>query len=97
MAVVEVAPDRVRVRRPEEGEDFIICTNRFIHPEMQDMEKQKARYESNWDTLLRYTTIYNALKQHKAKINVESAREILSNHSGYVCSHQEKIKLGTLW
>ena len=97
MAVVEAAPDKVRVRRPEEGEDFVICTNHFVHPEMQGMENQRARYESNWDTLPRYTTIYNAIKQHNAKIDVENAREILSNHSGYVCSHQEKIKLGTLW
>jgi len=97
MAVVEAAPERVRVRRPEEGEDFIICTNHFLHAEMQDMEDQKARYESNWDTLPRYKTIYNALEQHKAKTDVESAQKILSNHSGYVCSHQEKIKLGTLW
>jgi hypothetical protein len=45
----------------------------------------------------RYTTIYDALKQHNGKIDIKSAEEILSNHNGYVCSHQEKIELGTLW
>jgi predicted choloylglycine hydrolase len=97
MAVVETAPDRVRVRRPEEGGNFIICTNHFVHSEMQDSEDQEARHESNWDTLPRYATMHNILKQHNAKIDVENAQEILSNHSGYICSHQEKIKLGTLW
>lgn len=94
MAVVEVSPDRIRIRRPEGDDDFIVCTNHFVHPEMAKMEDVKARC---WDSMPRYTTIYNALKQNKGKINVEAAKKVLSNHSGYVCSHQEKIKLGTLW
>jgi hypothetical protein len=64
---------------------------------MQDVEDQKERSASNWDTIPRYTTIRNALKHQKGKINIENAKEILANHSGYVCSHQEKIKLGTIW
>lgn len=94
MAVVEASPDRVRVRRPEEGDSFIVCTNHFLHPEMLEMEKQKERC---WDSMPRYTTIYNALKQQDGKIDVKTAQKILSNHTGYVCSHQKNIKLGTLW
>lgn len=97
IAVVEASPEKVRIRRPENGDNFIVCTNHFIHPEMQDMEDQKARSRSNWDTLSRYKTIYNVLKEHNGEIDPEIAQRILSNHSGYVCSHQQKIKLGTIW
>jgi predicted choloylglycine hydrolase len=97
MTVVEASPERVRVRRPENDNNFIVCTNHFVHPEMQVMEDQKERSASNWDTIPRYTTICDALKHLKGKIDVESAKKILANHSGYVCSHQEKIKLGTIW
>lgn len=97
MAVVEASPERVRTRRPENDNGFIVCTNHFVHPEMQDIEDQKERSASNWDTIPRYTTICNVLKHQKGKINIENGKVILANHSGYVCSHQEKIKLGTIW
>jgi predicted choloylglycine hydrolase len=97
MAVVEASADRVKVRKPEEGDSFIVCTNHFVHPEMQDREDQKERSGSNWDSVPRYATIYNTLKKQRGKIDVKEAQRILSNHSGYVCSHQKRIKLGTLW
>lgn len=97
MAVIEASPDKVRARNPEEGDSFIVCTNHFLHPEMLEMEDQKERSGLNWDSVPRYTTIYDALKQHDGKIDVKTAQKILSNHSGYVCSHQKKIQLGTIW
>lgn len=97
MAVVEASPEKVRIRRPENGDSFIVCTNHFVHPEMQDMEDQKARSGSIWDTLPRYKTIYNILKEHNGKIDLGMAKTTLSNHGGYVCSHQQRIKLGTIW
>ena len=97
MVVVEASPSRVRVRRPEDGDTFIVCTNHFLHPEMLEMEDQKERTRTEWDSVPRYTTIYNVLKQHCGKIDTKTARKILSNHNGYVCSHQKNIQLGTLW
>jgi len=94
MAVVEASPNRVRARRPKEDENFIVCTNHFLHPEMLELEDTKARC---WDSVPRYETIYNLLQHQNGKIDVKAAQKILSNHSGYVCSHQEKIRLGTLW
>ncbi len=94
IAVVEVSPEKVRVRSPEDGSRFLVSTNHFLHPEMLDIENRKERC---WDSVSRYTTIYNTLKQHNGKIDVKTAQKILSNHSGYVCSHQKNIKLGTLW
>jgi predicted choloylglycine hydrolase len=94
MAVVEASPDRVRVRKPEKSNHFMVCTNHFLHPEMLEMENRKERC---WDSVPRYKTIYNALKQKDGKIDANTAQKILSNHEGYVCSHQRKIKLGTIW
>jgi len=97
LAVVEASPDKTRVRRAENGDTFMVCTNHFVHPEMQDMEDLNERARSNWDSLPRYKTISEAIKRQNGKINAETAQKILSNHSGYVCSHQDKIKLGTIW
>lgn len=90
--VVEASPERVRIRTLEDH--FIVCTNHFVHPDMQEMEDLKERETSNWDSIPRYTTIREALK---GGITVEGAQKILRVHTGYVCSHQEKIKLGTIW
>jgi hypothetical protein len=97
MAVVEASSEKVRVRKPQKGENFLVCTNHFVHPEMQDMENLSARNTSEWDSLPRYTTISNTLRECNSKITVAIVENILSDHSGYVCSHQEKIKLGTDW
>lgn len=94
MAVVEASPDKVRVRKPEEGNPFMVCTNHFMHSEMLDMENKQERPP---DSVNRFTAIYNALKQQKGKVDAKTAEKILSNHSGYVCSHVDSIQLGTLW
>jgi predicted choloylglycine hydrolase len=97
LAVVEASPDRTRIRRPEKGDSFIVCTNHFVLSEMQEMENLEDRAKSNWDTLPRYETILAMLGERRGKIDTQYAQRILSNHSGYVCSHQKKIKLSTLW
>jgi len=94
MAVVEASPDKVRVRRPEEDNNFLLCTNQFMHSEMLEMESQKERPP---DSTQRYTAIYNAIKKRSERIGVKTAQKILSDHSGFVCSHAESIQLGTLW
>jgi predicted choloylglycine hydrolase len=97
MAAVEASPEKVKVRRPRNGEPFIVCTNHFMHPEMQDRLGQKKRAVSNGDTLSRYTTIYGMLKEKEGKINVKDAEKILSDHTELVCAHQREFDLGTLW
>ncbi len=97
MAVVEASPKRTRVRKPADDDNFIVCTNHFLHPEMLDMEDQKERSRSNWDSVPRYATIYGILEKEDGQIDMETTQQILSNHTGYVCSHQQKIQLGTIW
>jgi len=94
MAVVEASPDKVMVRRPEESNHFIVCTNQFMLPEMTKMENQKERPP---DSPHRYKAIYEAIRQRSGKIDVKTAQQILSDHTGYVCSHVESVQLGTLW
>lgn len=97
MVVVEASPERVRVRKPEDKNNFIVCTNHFMHPDMLEFEDREERIRLNWDSKSRYSTIQSTLQQKNGRIDIETAEEILSNHSGYVCSHQENIKLGTIW
>lgn len=94
MAVVEASPEKVRVRR---SSTFIVTTNHFVHPDMQDAEERGERETSNWDTLPRYEMIATLLEDAQGRTDVEKARAILANHKGYVCSHQKKVSLGTLW
>jgi predicted choloylglycine hydrolase len=97
LAVVETSPTRSRVRKPEVGQNFVVCTNHFVHPDMQEIENTEERKRSNWDTLPRYAQISNALRSAGEICNLKDVQKILSDHTGYVCSHQHKIKLGTLW
>jgi len=97
MAVAEVSPDKAMIRTPEHGESFIVCTNHFVLPEMQQYEDLERRKIENWDTIPRYTAISEGMKKAGRKMNLEVAQRIMSDHTGYVCSHQNKIKLGTLW
>jgi predicted choloylglycine hydrolase len=97
MAVVETSAERVRVRRPGKGDSFIICTNHFLYPDMQEMEDMKLRATEALETLERYDAIYTALKKSGRDINVEKAQKVLSDHKGYVCCHHPEVKIGTLW
>jgi len=94
MAVVEACPEKIRVRKPEENNNFILCTNQFMHPEMKDSENVKDRPP---DSEHRYTAIYNKLRQKGGKLTLVGAQRILSDHTGYVCSHIKEIQMGTLW
>jgi predicted choloylglycine hydrolase len=95
MAVAESSPEEIMIRKPEHDENFIVCTNHFILPEMQQYEDLGRRKTDNWDTIPRYSTISEDLRKTGSKANVEAGQLIMSDHKGYVCSHQNKM--GTLW
>jgi len=97
MAVAEVSPDKAVIREQEDDDDFIVCTNHFVLPEMQQYEDLERRKAENWDTIPRYIAISEGIRKAGRKMNVEAAQRIMSDHTGYVCSHQNRIKLGTLW
>jgi predicted choloylglycine hydrolase len=97
MVVAEVSPDKVMIRKPKGGENFIVCTNHFVLSEMQQYEDLERRNRENWDTIQRYDAISEGLRKAGSKLNLEAAQKIMSDHTGYVCSHQNNMKLGTLW
>ncbi len=94
LTVVEAAPEWVRTRRPEKEENFLLCTNHFLHPEMLEVENQKERC---WDSEVRYRSIYESLKSKNGEITLDDAQKILSSHEGYVCFHDKEKGIGTLW
>jgi predicted choloylglycine hydrolase len=94
LAVVEAGPDRIRVRRPKDGNEFVVCTNHFLHSDMLELENRKER---PLDSVNRYDTIYDMLRRHDGRIDAKEAQKLLSNHDGHVCSHVNSIQLGTLW
>jgi predicted choloylglycine hydrolase len=94
LAVVEVSPSQVRVRRPENSEKFIVATNHFVHPEMKQCEIVAKR---DPDSEIRYNTMLGSLREAGGRVTENVAKRILSNHDGRVCSHMDYIKLGTLW
>jgi predicted choloylglycine hydrolase len=94
MAVVEACPSAAQVRRPENGERFIVATNHFIHPEMKQFEEVSKR---DPDSEIRYSTILRNLREVRGGVTGSIAKRILSSHEGRVCSHLDYIKLGTLW
>jgi predicted choloylglycine hydrolase len=92
MAVVEACAEKVGIRRPKN--DFIVCTNHFVH---QGMISKEDHMERPSDSVMRYITIYKALEENAKGIDVKAAQKILSDHEGKVCSHINEIRLGTLW
>ncbi len=92
MAVLEVSPSRVAVREPENG--MIFATNYFAHPEMQSLEEVANRPP---DATTRYTRLKELVSQASPHITVGRTERILADHRGFICSHIEKVKLGTLW
>jgi hypothetical protein len=61
---------------------------------MRDMENVER---IPLDSVDRYDAILSALEVHSGNISVRTAKEILSDHKGHVCSHVETVQLGTLW
>jgi hypothetical protein len=63
---------------------------------MQRYENLTLRERENSDTIPRYKAISEALLKTGKNMNIEAAQRILSDHTGYVCSHKSN-EMGTLW
>ena len=94
MAVVEASPEKVSVRAAENGRRFVVATNHYISDEMKSVENLEKRPP---DSVKRYETITRALSQNNGGLEQKAVKDILSDHSGLVCSHIDAIQLGTLW
>jgi len=92
MAALEVTTKKIHVRRP--SSDYIIITNQFQEPQMQELETLNERPP---DSPQRYNGVDRLLSLNLGKIDLEFAKKILRDHENLICSHIDFIKLGTLW
>ena len=91
MVVVESAPQKCVIRRPQEGENFIYITNQFITDEMKPFDKGGVEWSRNAER-------YNGLKENLSSIeslDLEKAKKILSDKC--VCLNLRKERFGTIW
>ena len=95
MAVIEASPQKVKVREPERGDNFVIATNNFRIPEMKGFEKEHDRNWFNSET--RFNTISDSLKNMCKTVDMSVAQEILSGKYGFVCQYDKGTKIDTLW
>lgn len=94
MAVAEVTPSSIFIRRPSIGEEFIVCTNHFVSKEMEDRQELNR---INWSkSQERYQTIQDNLRR-STQIDIEKAKGIMSNSEGHVCLNLKEEKFGTLY
>jgi len=92
MAALEVTTNETHVRQP--SSDYIIITNQFQDPKMQELETLNERPP---DSSQRYNGANRLLSSQLGNIDLEFAKKILRDHESLICSHIEFIKLGTLW
>lgn len=91
IAVVESAPQKSYVRRPEKNESFIYITNAFESKAMQPYDHGGVAWSKSTE---RYNSLKNSLTSVK-EMDLEKAKEILSDKC--VCLNLKKEKFGTIW
>ncbi len=92
MAVLESNCKKSVVIKPKPGENFMVSTNHFISPEMQQYQDDVEDFRS----MDRYHNAYAALKSSK-NYSVELAQDILSGKHGFMCQYDRSKGLDTVW
>jgi len=90
-AVVESAPQKSIVRKPEKGENFIFITNQFVTPEMAPFDRGGVAWSKSGER-------FNALQKHlegNGPVTLQTVKDILSDNC--VCLDLKKEKFGTIW
>ncbi len=91
IAVVESAPQKSYVRRPEKNERFIYITNEFKTSEMLPYDRGGVEWSKSTE---RYSGLKDNLMSVE-KMDLEKAKEILSDKC--ICLDLKKEKFGTIW
>ena len=91
IAVVESAPQKSLVRRPEETQNFIYITNQFITKGMKVFDRGGVEWSKSRE---RYSSLKSSLSAVD-QMSLEKAKEILSDKC--VCLDLKKEKFGTIW
>ena len=94
MVVAECTPEKLFIRKPAAGENFIVAANHFPSDEM------KSHNASDWNIFLsdiRYKTAYNALKKIGHENGIEYAQDILGGKYGFMCQYDRQLNFDTIW
>ncbi len=94
MAVIEMCPDRIAFRYPEDDNNYIIATNQFISEEMKEFDN-KPDYDW-YSTNTRYRIVKENLSSYDEK-DPALFKEILSGKRGMMCQYKKDLNFETLW
>lgn len=95
MAVVEASPRKIVVRRPQNGETWLVSANHFVSDAMQD---EQSNPEENWyRSCDRYITVQTALASPEANKDAVWAQNLLSGKRGFICQYEKEMNFDTLW
>jgi predicted choloylglycine hydrolase len=92
MVVAECDPNRMIVRTPAVGEDFLVSTNHFVSDEMRAINSNQI-YSSEQ----RYQSVSHALQDVTYTQAVEHAQAILRGEHGFVCQYDPSLNFETIW
>lgn len=95
MVVIECSSQKVVVRKPVKGENFLIAANHFIGDTMQG---EHANPISNWyHSTERYDTVNKAMNENESYYSADYAQEILGGKHGFMCQYDKALNFDTLW
>ena len=92
MLVAECTPEKVFLREPEQGENFLIAANHFVSGEIRAINSN-----SMYSSEQRYQTAYRALKEMAFSDAVSHAQAILGGKHGFMCQYHPSLNFETIW
>lgn len=93
LAVVESCPKHKEIRHPKVEDNFIVSTNEFISSEMRLYDQGDVNWSKSQE---RYNALYNYFTAAN-QLNLQNAKEILSDEENCISMNLKKEKFGTLW
>lgn len=93
LVVVECNPKNIALIKPQNGEPFVIATNKFRSELMNQYEHDEngCVYEQE-----RYDTVKDAL-MNEQQYSVRFAKNLLSGKCGFISQYNKKIGFDTIW
>lgn len=91
LAIVESAPQKSVVVKPQADKPFLYITNQFVTPEMKPLDKGGIDWSKS---LARYQELESTLNTIK-QMDLETAKTTLANPC--VCLNLKKHQFGTIW
>lgn len=93
-AVIECNSEKTTVIYPSEEQPYVCATNVFHSDEMPALQDLAI---DNWQAEQRYSTLTQALSKPGSQINLQSAKDLLSGKTGFLCQYDRKTGKDTVW